>query len=109
MNQEDIVLGKKILKLTKAQGLSLNQLADQAGVSRSSVQKYAKKALPQGLVTLVKISKALDLNDLNELVFDKKPNSQSLPVGSLEDICDEICELVCKEIHASIKKRIRTS
>ena len=54
MKQEDIVLAKKIMKLTKAQGLSLNQLADKAGVSRSSVHRYAKKATPQGLVNLIK-------------------------------------------------------
>ena len=98
------------MKLTKAQGLSLNQLANQAGVSRKLLSRNTlKKTLPQGLVTLVKISQALGLNDLNELVFDKKPDSQPLPVGSLEDICNEICKLVCKEIHANIKKRIRTN
>ena len=58
------------LELQK-RSLSQKDLVSQARVGQSTINGYIHGAIPKGLITLIKVSKYLDVS-LDELIFGKE-------------------------------------
>ncbi|MEM7646865.1 MAG: helix-turn-helix transcriptional regulator [Pseudomonadota bacterium] len=70
-----ICLQKKLRHLIERNHLSQHQLASALNINRSTLHNYLNGVQPQGLVTLIKISRYFDIS-LDELVFDQEGSSK---------------------------------
>ena len=92
-----------IKKISKSKGLSLQEVAKKAGLSRNLIYQYNGKTEPT-METLRKIAKVLDVKPEKLLTSNSKPTSQKLDVMTIDKALDPITSFNGKPVTEHDKK-----
>lgn len=95
-----INLGSALKRLLEQRDLSLHKVSIDAKINKSSLHNYLNGVMPQGLVSLIKLSQFFNLG-LDELVFgssETETNTEESDLKVLTVKKDEAYEITIKII-----------
>ena len=91
----EVVFGENLRRFMENEGLSQHQLAKKLNMNRSSLHNYLNGILPQGLISMIKISQVFDIS-LDELIFGRRETRRGQSLSALAK--EEKYEVTIKRI-----------